>query len=251
MATLAEKQAKLNETVEGLGTAKFGLVDATVPVAAVIADGGSKFVLMDTRSEEEMAVGMIPGAITRAAFEAEPDKFKDREVVAYCTVGYISGACAFELRKKGHSNVKNMGDGALLGYTLAKTAAGVDKPLVKPADGSATNEVHTFMDGMYALIYGCGVASVCERERVCAFVSALRIHQCIADNLIARSTGEHACIHARVRFAVCVYMHVCMHACIHTYIIHTHIRIPHVCTCMHAYSPSTLGGRWHGGQVLC
>jgi rhodanese-related sulfurtransferase len=148
--TLAEKQAQLQATVEGLGTAKFGLANATVSVAAVIADP-SKFVLMDTRSEEEMAVGMIPGAITKAAFEAEPEKFKEKEVVAYCTVGYISGACAYELRQKGHINVKNMGDGALLGYTLAKTAAGVDKPLVKPADGSATNEVHTFMDALAPL----------------------------------------------------------------------------------------------------
>jgi rhodanese-related sulfurtransferase len=147
--TIEEKQGQLKATVEGLGTAKFGLADVTVPVEAVIADA-SKYVLMDTRSEEEMAVGMIPGAITKAEFEAEPEKYKEKEVVAYCTVGYISGACAYELRKKGHTNVKNMGDGALLGYTLAKTSAGVEKPLVKP-DGSATNEVHTFMDALAPL----------------------------------------------------------------------------------------------------
>lgn len=125
--------------------------DATVSVASVMADDGSKYVIMDTRTDEEMAVGMIPGAITRAAFEAEPEKYQDKEVVAYCTVGYVSGACAFELRKKGHSNVRNMGDGALLGYTLAKTAAGVKEPLVKPANGLPTNEVHTFMDALAPL----------------------------------------------------------------------------------------------------
>ncbi len=48
------------------------------------------------------------------------------------------------MRNAGHDNVYNMGGGALLGYTLAKTSAGVSKPLVKQ-DGTATNEVHTFM----------------------------------------------------------------------------------------------------------
>ena len=43
-----------------------------------------------------------------------------------------------------------MGDGTLLGYTLAKTSAGVAMPLVKP-DGTPTNEVHTFMEGLAAL----------------------------------------------------------------------------------------------------
>lgn len=37
-----------------------------------------------------------------------------------------------------------------MGYTLAKTSAGVEKPLVKP-DGTATNEVHTFMDALAPL----------------------------------------------------------------------------------------------------
>ena len=119
-------------------------------MAAVVADDGSKYQLLDARSEEEMEVGMIPGAITRSEFEADPDKYKSKEVVAYCTVGYISGACAFELRAKGHSNVRNMGDGAILGYTLAQTEAGVAKPLVKK-DGTPTNEVHTFMDDLAPL----------------------------------------------------------------------------------------------------
>lgn len=60
-------------------------------------------------------------------------------------------------RRKGYKNVKNMGDGALLGYTLAKTAAGVEKPLVKP-DGQPTNEVHTFMPDL-APLAGEGMTS--------------------------------------------------------------------------------------------
>ena len=140
---------QLQATVDGLGTGKFELGEATVAVSSIIA-APDNYVLLDSRTEEEMAVGIIPGAITKAAFEADPTKYADKEVVCYCTVGYISGACTYELRKKGHTNVKNMGDGALLGYTLAQTAAGVSKPLVK-ADGTATNEVHCFMSPLAAL----------------------------------------------------------------------------------------------------
>ncbi len=50
-----------------------------------------------------------------------------------------------------------MGDGALLGYTLAATAAGDAAPLVTPA-GVATNEVHTFMPGL-APLAGEGMVS--------------------------------------------------------------------------------------------
>ena len=51
---------------------------------------------------------------------------------------------AGELRRKGFENVKNIGDGALLGFTMALTKAGNQQLLVKP-DGTLTNEVHSFM----------------------------------------------------------------------------------------------------------
>jgi len=143
------KQEQLNATVVALGTAKFELDACTVKVADVIASP-EKYYLLDARSEEEMAVGIIKGAITRADFEASPEKFGDKPVVAYCTVGYISGGVVRELRNKGFDNVHNMGDGALLGYTLAQTAAGVACPLVKK-DGTPTNEVHSFMPDLAPL----------------------------------------------------------------------------------------------------
>ena len=48
------------------------------------------------------------------------------------------------------SNVKNFGDGALLGYTLALTASGQSMPLVN-RDGQPSNEVHTFMPDLAPL----------------------------------------------------------------------------------------------------
>jgi|LauGreStaDraftv2_3_1035109.scaffolds.fasta_scaffold106295_2 hypothetical protein len=48
------------------------------------------------------------------------------------------------------SNVKNFGNGALLGFTLAQTASGNTTPLVDK-DGQPSNEVHTFMPDLAPL----------------------------------------------------------------------------------------------------
>ena len=95
-------------------------------------------------------MGIIAGSITKDEFLSNPSAYADKDVVAYCTVGYISGAAACELRRAGHNNVKNFGDGALLAYTLHLTSKGVENPLVK-LDGTPTNEVHTFMDDLAPL----------------------------------------------------------------------------------------------------
>ena len=144
-------QDKLNDVVASLGTAKFEA--PTVSVSEIIARMSAKddtLVLMDIRSKEETDISTIAGAITRAEFDADPSKYAGKEVVAFCTVGYCSGAVACSLRRSGLTNVKNMGDGALLGYTLAMTAGGDSMPLVK-SDGSKTNEVHTFMPDLLGL----------------------------------------------------------------------------------------------------
>ncbi|KAJ1481141.1 hypothetical protein T484DRAFT_1955034 [Baffinella frigidus] len=143
------KQEQLDATVLSLGTAKFGLDECTVRVAAVI-ESPEKYYILDARSAEESDISIIKGSITKADFEASPEKYADKPVVCYCTVGYISGGVVRELRDKGFNNVNNLGDGALLGYTLAQTAAGVACPLVKK-DGTPTNEVHTFMPGLAPL----------------------------------------------------------------------------------------------------
>jgi rhodanese-related sulfurtransferase len=143
-------QSKLNAVVASLGTAKFEVPSVSVSdIIKRLDEKDETLVLMDVRSEEER-ISCIPGSITKAEFEAAPEKYAGKEVVAYCTVGYISGAATCELRRAGHENVKNMGDGAILGYTLAKTTAGVAQPLVTP-EGTATNVVHTFMPDLLPL----------------------------------------------------------------------------------------------------
>ena len=148
---MAELKTKLKDVVDSLGTAKFDV--PTVSIVEILQRLEAKdesLVLLDIRSEEETSVSTIPGSISKAEFDANPSKFADKEVVCFCTVGYISGGRTCEYRRKGLTNVKNMGDGALLAYTQAKTAAGITKPLVKP-DGSPTNEVHAFMPDLFPL----------------------------------------------------------------------------------------------------
>lgn len=95
------------------------------------------FVLVDVRSEEEVKVSVIPGAITKAQYERDQAKYKDIEVIPYCTVGGRSGAYAKKLAKEG-VKVKNY-KGSILKWVDAEL------PLVT-LDGKPTNRVHTYSD---------------------------------------------------------------------------------------------------------
>ena len=147
------------DVVESLGTAKFEVPDVKIPDIIRRLDANDEsLVLLDIRSAEETDVSTIPGSISKAEFDADPSKYADKEVVCFCTVGYISAAKTCEYRRQGLNNVKNMGDGAILGYTLARTGAGVSQPLVKQ-NGTPTNEVHTFMPDL-APLAGTGMVGV-------------------------------------------------------------------------------------------
>mmetsp|Transcript_72256 Transcript_72256/g.200423 ORF Transcript_72256/g.200423 Transcript_72256/m.200423 type:complete len:738 (+) Transcript_72256:61-2274(+) len=84
---------------------------------------GEDVVLVDVRTKEEQTVSMIPGALTREAFEAEllPSLAQQaatgsdtRLVVPYCTVGYRSGMYCRDLRNNhGLRKVQN-GEGVLM-----------------------------------------------------------------------------------------------------------------------------------------
>ena len=58
-------------------------------------------VFVDVRDSEEQAVSMIPGALTHRKFLEDPDSYKERTVIAYCTISYRSGKFVSKLRKRG------------------------------------------------------------------------------------------------------------------------------------------------------
>jgi rhodanese-related sulfurtransferase len=108
-------------------------------------NGVNKSVLLvDVRSEAERRVSMIPFAISVEDFEIDlkknPELYKTRLIVPYCTIGYRSGKYGSELIKNyGCSNVRN-GEGVVLwtysGSDLVQTNG---KGVITPA-----NKVHTF-----------------------------------------------------------------------------------------------------------
>ncbi|MDX1502722.1 MAG: rhodanese-like domain-containing protein [Thermoanaerobaculia bacterium] len=74
-------------------------------------------VLLDVRKPPEQEVSMIPGAITREELETHPDRYRDRPIVAYCTVGHRSGLYVRRLLDRGFEayNLR----GAILAWTHA------------------------------------------------------------------------------------------------------------------------------------
>lgn len=58
-------------------------------------------VFVDVRSSREQTVSMIPGALTHGKFLEDPDAYKERTVIAYCTISSRSGKFVNKLRKRG------------------------------------------------------------------------------------------------------------------------------------------------------
>lgn len=94
-------------------------------------------VLVDVRSDAEVAVSIIPGAITKKQFEKGYNRYKDKLVIPYCTIGGRSARYAKQLAGKG-LRVKNY-KGSILDWV------GEELPVVT-LKGEPTNRVHTYSD---------------------------------------------------------------------------------------------------------
>ena len=71
-----------------------------------------KAVFVDVREPKEQAVSMLPGAITEKDFLENPEAYKGRMIISYCTISYRSGKLAERLQKKG-IQVMNLRGGIL------------------------------------------------------------------------------------------------------------------------------------------
>jgi rhodanese-related sulfurtransferase len=69
----------------------------------------SKVIFVDERDPEEQAVSMLPGAVTADEFLEDPEKYRGRLVVGYCTISYRSGKLARKLGTKGITMVNLRG----------------------------------------------------------------------------------------------------------------------------------------------
>jgi len=97
----------------------------------------SKYILLDVRSAPERKVSMLPKAITQSMYEENPSLYKDKIIIAYCTIGYRSSKYAMKLQNKG-IKVYNLKE-SILGWASRK------KPLYDK-NGKETKRVHVYSD---------------------------------------------------------------------------------------------------------
>jgi len=90
----------------------FPEVAEILPAEAMKRLREGRVLFVDVRQQEEMAVSMLPGAITEKEYLKDPAAHKDYTVVAYCTIGYRSGMFAQKMADKGLA-VKNLCGGIL------------------------------------------------------------------------------------------------------------------------------------------
>ncbi len=115
-STDAEKLAAVEAMYVGYAR-DFPAVPDLAPDEArqLLEQGGAVFV--DVRPENERAVSMLPGAVSREEFLADPGRFANRTAVGYCTIGYRSGKLAEALAARGIP-MRNL-RGGILAWTLA------------------------------------------------------------------------------------------------------------------------------------
>lgn len=93
-----------------------------------------QFVLVDVRSDREMAVSVIPTAVSKAEFEKNITEYKGKVVIPYCTIGGRCGEFSKALAQAGWT-VRSY-RGSIVDWVQHEL------PLVTPK-GKPTDQLHT------------------------------------------------------------------------------------------------------------
>ena len=72
-----------------------------------------EFVLIDVRKDDERAISTIKGSISADEFNRDPNRYKDKTVVSFCTIGMRSSDFTEKLQKEGF-DAYNLEGGILL-----------------------------------------------------------------------------------------------------------------------------------------
>ena len=94
-----------------------------------------KVIIIDVRPEEERRVSVIPGAISKNEFEKNPEKYKNKKIAVYCTIGYRSAKYVQKLKKK-KLDAYNL-EGSILGWVHE------GQPVVSES-GKQVKKVHVY-----------------------------------------------------------------------------------------------------------
>ncbi len=128
-----QKLDRINELYERYKRSFPDTPDVSVE-EVIIMQERTDVVLVDRRKRKEQEVSMLPGAITSREFEKNMEKYKDKTIVVYCTIGNRSGHYTKHLIEKGIRAYN------LMGSILAWIHAG--QRLV--SDGEETRRVHVY-----------------------------------------------------------------------------------------------------------
>lgn len=129
----AENRKTVYEMYDGYRN-DFPQVAEMEPAEAMKRWREDEIVFIDTRTPEEMAVSMLPGAVSKPEYLENPERFGDRTPVAYCTISYRSGIFAKEMAGEGRK-ILNL-RGGMLAWTLE------GGPVFK--DGAETRRMHVY-----------------------------------------------------------------------------------------------------------
>jgi sodium/bile acid cotransporter 7 len=77
-----------------------GVPDIQISDAMRLLQEG-KALFIDVREEKEQQESMLPGAVTEKQFLKNPEKYRDRTLIGYCTISYRSGKLAEKLNAQG------------------------------------------------------------------------------------------------------------------------------------------------------
>jgi sodium/bile acid cotransporter 7 len=96
----AQNRARIELMYDGYKKDFADVADIDVREAMQLAAEG-RTVFVDVRKGKEQRVSMLPGAIGKREFLKNPEKFKDRTLIGYCTISYRSGKLAQKLKSRG------------------------------------------------------------------------------------------------------------------------------------------------------
>ena len=128
-----EKRQRIEAMVADI-EAEIVVPEIDVPTAQrLVAQEGVLFI--DVREPKEILVSTIPGSISQQQFVANPSAYKNKKIIAYCTIGYRSSKFVKHWNRQGF-NISNL-RGSLLLWTHA------NGPLVD-SQGIPTHQMHVY-----------------------------------------------------------------------------------------------------------
>ena len=103
-----QKRQRIEELYAGYRASFPNVPEMTVD-QLLVAQKTGQVVLVDVRKPAEQNVSMIPGAIPARQFEEEGERYEEKQIVVYCTIGYRSGLYAKKFNEQGYRAVNLKG----------------------------------------------------------------------------------------------------------------------------------------------